>query len=105
MLEMKEVQIENKKLETIMRIPEKQKNFLAKKGTLEFFVEAAALGKDSVAKWTLLESSKKEINRYLKRKETTTEMMLSAGLETSERSLSSDDNPNLTKIRKISKQT
>jgi len=91
-------------METTMRIPEKTKNFLARKGTLDFFIEAASLGKNEVAKWTLLESSKKEINKYLKRKSTAgiNKLKINDSQGSLKSNESEDDNPNLRKIRLLS---
>jgi len=57
-----------KELETTLRTPEKYRNYLRSKGALDFFVKAVALGKDELAKWTLLESSKLELDEIMKGK-------------------------------------
>ena len=57
-----------KKLNTTLRIPKLQREFLEEKGSLDVFVEAAALGKDEVAKWVLLNTGRKEIGQILKEK-------------------------------------
>ena len=57
-------------MEIIIKIPGKHREFLKEKGTLDFFVEAVKLGKNELAKWTLLESSKNELKKIMRRKTT-----------------------------------
>jgi len=57
-------------MEVTIKIPAKHREFLKSKGTLDFFVEAVALGQDELAKWTLLESGKNEIKNIMRRKTT-----------------------------------
>jgi len=56
-----------KDLNVILKIPKLHREFLQEKGTLDLFVEATQNGQDQLAKWTLLESGRKEIKQIIRR--------------------------------------
>ena len=52
-------------LEYKLRIPKLQREFLESKGALDNFIQAKKSGQSELAKWTLLQSGKGEIDRLV----------------------------------------
>lgn len=55
------------RLTVTLRIPRLQAKYLEEKGALAEFVEAKLLGKNDLAKWTLLQAADKEIDEIVRR--------------------------------------